>query len=65
MQTDCELNIPDPVKVGHSGREIETKISVSSLWCARLSMMQLSGHASSLPILSSTSKHDTGIEISD
>lgn len=65
MQTDCELNVTDLVTPGHSGRAIATKISVSSLWCARLSMMQLSGHASSLPILSSTSKHDTGIEISD
>lgn len=58
MQTECELNIPDLVKLGRSERAaLGTKISVSSLQCARPSMMQLSRHASDLPLLSSTSKH--------
>lgn len=63
MQTECELNIPDLVKLGRSeSAALGTKISVSSLQCARPSVMQLSRHASDSPLLSSTSKHAAGIK---
>lgn len=51
MQTKCELNIPDLVKLGHSERAaLGTRISVSRLQCARLGMIQLLRHASNLPL---------------
>lgn len=60
VQTKCELNIPDLVKLGHSERAtLGSRISVSRLQRARLSMIQLLRHASNLPLLSATSKHTT------
>lgn len=51
MQTKCELNIPDLVKLGHGERvALGRKISASRLQYARPSMMQLSRHASDLPL---------------
>lgn len=62
-KTEWELNIPDLVKLGRSERAaLGRKISVSSLQCARPSVMQLSRHASDLPLLPSTSKHAAGIK---